>query len=118
MVKLPSLIAAPMAFLYGMAVRIRHKLFDLKILRSEEFDIPVVCVGNLTVGGTGKTPVTEFLIECLSADYRVGVLSRGYRRRTKGFVLATHKSSARMIGDEPRQIKLKYPDIPVAVCEK
>ena len=109
MVKLPTLIAAPLAFLYGMAVRIRHKLFELNILRSEEFDIPVVCVGNLTVGGTGKTPVTEFLIECLSADYRVGVLSRGYRRRTKGFVLATHKSSARMIGDEPRQIKLKYP---------
>lgn len=118
MVKLPTLIAAPLAFLYGMAVRIRHKLFELNILRSKEFDIPVVCVGNLTVGGTGKTPVTEFLIECLSDDYRVGVLSRGYRRRTKGFVLATHKSSARMIGDEPRQIKLKYPDIPVAVCEK
>ena len=85
MVKLPTLIAAPLAFLYGMAVRIRHKLFELNILRSEEFDIPVVCVGNLTVGGTGKTPVTEFLIECLSADYRVGGSFEGIPPEDKGF---------------------------------
>ena len=101
-----------------MVVHIRHKLFDLKILRSEEFDIPVVCIGNLTVGGTGKTPVAELLIERFSEHYRVGVLSRGYRRRTKGFVLSTLTSSARTIGDEPRQMKLKYPSVPVAVCEK
>ena len=102
--KLPPLISVPLSWLYGMVVHIRHKLFDLKILRSEEFDIPVVCIGNLTVGGTGKTPV--------------GVLSRGYRRKTKGFVLSTPTSSARTIGDEPRQMKLKYPSVPVAVCEK
>ena len=116
--KLPPLISVPLSWLYGMVVHIRHKLFDLKILRSEEFDIPVVCIGNLTVGGTGKTPVAELLIERFSEHYRVGVLSRGYRRRTKGFVLSTPTSSARTIGDEPRQMKLKYPSVPVAVCEK
>ena len=116
--KLPPLISVPLSWLYGMVVHIRHKLFDLKILRSEEFDIPVVCIGNLTVGGTGKTPVAELLIERFSEHYRVGVLSRGYRRKTKGFVLSTPASSARTIGDEPRQMKLKYPSVPVAVCEK
>lgn len=116
--KLPPLISVPLSWLYGMVIHIRHKLFDLKILRSEEFDIPVVCIGNLTVGGTGKTPVAELLIERFSEHYRVGVLSRGYRRRTKGFVLSTSASSARTIGDEPRQMKLKYPSVPVAVCEK
>ena len=116
--KLPPLISVPLSWLYGMVVHIRHKLFDLKILRSEEFDIPVVCIGNLTVGGTGKTLVAELLIERFSEHYRVGVLSRGYRRRTKGFVLSTPASSARTIGDEPRQMKLKYPSVPVAVCEK
>ena len=115
--KLPPLISVPLSWLYGMVVHIRHKLFDLKILRSEEFDIAVVCIGNLTVGGTGKTPVAELLIERFSEHYRVGVLSRGYRRRTKGFVLSTPTSSARTIGDEPRQMKL-YPSVPVAVCEK
>ena len=116
--KLPPLISVPLSWLYGMVVHIRHKLFDLKILRSEEFDIPVVCIGNLTVGGTGKTPVAGLLFERFSEHYRVGVLSRGYRRRTKGFVLSTPTSSARTIGDEPRQMKLKYPSVPVAVCEK
>lgn len=93
--KLPALIAAPLAWIYGLIINVRHKLFDLKILRSEEFDIPVVCVGNLTVGGTGKTPVTEFLIERLSGERRVAVLSRGYRRRTKGFVLSTPRIADR-----------------------
>ena len=116
--QLPAIIAAPLALMYGLIVSVRHKLFDLRVLRSEEFDIPVVCVGNLTVGGTGKTPVTEFLVEHLSASYRVAVLSRGYRRRTKGFVESTLHSSVRQIGDEPKQMKLKYPDVPMAVCEK
>ena len=79
---------------------------------------PIVCVGNLTVGGTGKTPVTEYLIEKLSPIFKVAVLSRGYKRKTRGFVLSTVQSSFRSIGDEPKQIKLKYPGIPVAVCEK
>ncbi len=110
--------AAPLAALYGLVVTIRHWLFDRGILRSTEFDIPIVCVGNLTVGGTGKTPVTEYLIEQLSTQYRVAVLSRGYKRRTRGFVLSSVRSSFREIGDEPKQMKLKYPQIPMAVCEK
>ncbi len=112
------LATVPLSWIYGLAVAIRNKLFDWKILRSEEFDIPIVCVGNLTVGGTGKTPHTEYLIEHLSHRYRIAVLSRGYKRKTKGFVEASLKSSYRKIGDEPKQIKLKFPDIPVAVCEK
>ena len=105
-------LAAPLAWIYELVVRIRHKLFDLNILKSEEFDIPIVCVGNLTVGGTGKTPVTEYLIEKLSPIFKVAVLSRGYKRKTRGFVLSTVQSSFRSIGDEPKQIKLKYPEIP------
>ncbi len=111
------LLGAPLSFLYGLGVDIRNKFFDLNILRSEEFDIPVVCVGNLTVGGTGKTPVTEYLVEHFAGRYNLAVLSLGYKRRTRGFVLATLGSSFREIGDEPKQIKLKYPEIPVAVCE-
>ena len=115
---LKEIFTAPVSWIYGMVVSLRHKLFDWGILRSEEFDIPIVCVGNLTVGGTGKTPVTEFLIASLARTYNVAVLSRGYKRKTKGFVLATVNSSYMQIGDEPKQIKLKFPDIPVAVCEK
>ena len=109
---------APFALLYGMIVAVRHKLFDWGVLHSQEYDIPIVCVGNLTVGGTGKTPVAELLIEHLSRDHRVALLSRGYRRRTKGYVEAETNSSFRTVGDEPKQIKLKFPDIVVAVCEK
>ena len=111
-------LLSPFAFLYGLAVTIRHKFYDWGFLHSEEFDIPIVCVGNLTVGGTGKTPVAEMLIEHLSRTYKVALLSRGYRRRTKGYVEATLRSSFREVGDEPKQIKLKFPDIVVAVCEK
>ncbi|MDL2230172.1 tetraacyldisaccharide 4'-kinase [Alistipes sp. OttesenSCG-928-L06] len=115
---LKQILLAPISWIYGLIVNLRNKLFDWNILRSEEFDIPIVCVGNLTVGGTGKTPHTEFLIEHFSKKYTVAVLSRGYKRTTKGFVEATEKSSYRKIGDEPKQIKLKFPDIHVAVCEK
>ncbi|MDR0954628.1 MAG: tetraacyldisaccharide 4'-kinase [Rikenellaceae bacterium] len=115
---LRQLVTAPLSWIYGLAVAIRNKLFDWKILPSEEFDIPIVCVGNLTVGGTGKTPHTEYLVEHFCRHYRVAVLSRGYKRKTTGFIEATPQMSYRKIGDEPKQIKLKFPDIPVAVCEK
>ncbi len=113
-----KILLAPFAWIYGGIINIRHKMFDWRILKSEEFDIPIICVGNITVGGTGKTPHTERLIEMLDRSYSVAVLSRGYKRKTKGFVLATERSSFKSIGDEPKQIKLKYPHIPVAVCEK
>lgn len=111
-------VLAPLALIYGCIVSIRHKLFDWGILRSKEYDIPIVCVGNITVGGTGKTPVAEFLIEYLSRDYNVALLSRGYGRRTKGYREVNVDSSFLDVGDEPKQIKLKYSEVVVAVCEK
>ncbi len=106
---------APLTFIYKMATGVRNKLFDWKVLPSEEFDIPVISVGNLTVGGTGKTPHTEYLINLLKDKYKVALLSRGYKRKSKGFQLATLNSSAKEIGDEPYQIKTKFPDIYIAV---
>lgn len=108
---------SPVAFLYGAGVALRNKLFDCGMLRSKSFDIPVICIGNIAVGGTGKTPHTEYLIKLLHSNYQVAVLSRGYKRRTKGYVLSTPDSKARSIGDEPYQIKTKFPEIRVAVDE-
>ncbi len=108
-------ILAPITLLYGFVVGLRNKLFDWKILSSEEFDIPIISVGNLTVGGTGKTPHTEYLVELLRRKHKVALLSRGYKRKTSGFRLATASSTARDIGDEPHQIRKKFPDIHVAV---
>jgi len=98
-----------------MGVNLRNKLFDWKIFRSKSFDIPVICIGNITVGGTGKTPHTEYLVSLLKKQYAVAVLSRGYKRHTKGFILADARSTSSTIGDESFQIKTKYPDIRVAV---
>jgi len=120
MKKLPPYInkwLIPLSWLYGFVVFIRKKLFDLKILKREEYDIPVICVGNLTVGGTGKTPHIEYLIRLLKDRYTIAVLSRGYKRETKGFVLATNNTTYKEIGDESFQIKNKFPDIIVAVDE-
>ncbi len=91
-------------------------MFDWKLLPSEEYDIPIVCIGNVTVGGTGKTPMTEALIRHLSGEYKIGVLSRGYKRRTKGYYEVESGSSFLNSGDEPKQIKLKFPEIIVSVC--
>ena len=93
-------------------------MFDSKILKEEEFDIPIVGVGNITVGGTGKTPHVEFIVTHLASDFKIAVLSRGYKRKTKGFVLANSKSTPDLIGDEPFQIYQKFGmKINVAVCE-
>ncbi|WP_321424706.1 tetraacyldisaccharide 4'-kinase [uncultured Bacteroides sp.] len=105
----------PLSFLYGLGVSLRNKMFDWGILRSKSYDIPVICIGNITVGGTGKTPHTEYLIKLLKKEFKVAVLSRGYKRKSKGFVLATPISSANEIGDEPYQIKQKFPEIAVSV---
>ena len=106
---------APLTAIYRMVTGLRNRLFDWKVLPSEEFDIPVVSVGNLTVGGTGKTPHTEYLIHLLKNSFKIALLSRGYKRKTKGYVLATDNSTAKEIGDEPYQIKAKFPHIHVAV---
>ncbi len=110
-------ILAPLALLYGLAVKIRNTLFDWQIITSKEFDVPTICVGNLAVGGTGKTPHVEFLIEELAPALSLALLSRGYGRKTKGFRWVTQDSTAQQVGDEPLQIKIKYPNVTVAVCE-
>ncbi len=107
----------PLTGIYGLIVQFRNKLYDLEILPSAEFDVPVISVGNLTVGGTGKTPHTEYLISILKEDFRVAVLSRGYKRKTKGFLLADGNANASTLGDEPYQMFRKYPDILVTVDE-
>ncbi len=112
-----SFFSAIPAGVYSLVLRIRHLLYDAKILRRYAADIPVICVGNITVGGTGKTPVVEFLAERLSERYRIAVLSRGYGRRTKGYIEVEASSSFRDVGDEPKQIKRKFPRIVVVVCE-
>lgn len=108
-------LLSPFSLLYGIGVGLRNKLFDWGILPSEQFPVPVICVGNLAVGGTGKTPHTEFLIRLLGKKYRIAVLSRGYKRKSSGFILAGPQSTSYDIGDEPYQIYTKYPDIIVAV---
>lgn len=105
----------PFSLLYGLVVYIRNRLFDLQIISSRQFNFPVISVGNITVGGTGKTPHVEYLVKLLKDDNKVAVLSRGYKRKTKGFVVAEQKPKAAEVGDEPAQIKLKYPEIEVAV---
>jgi len=105
----------PFSWLYGMAVNLRNVLFDSGVLPSERFDIPVICVGNITAGGTGKTPHTEYLIRLLSEQSQVAVLSRGYKRKSKGYIMANSDMPMTLIGDEPYQMKHKFPRIHMAV---
>jgi tetraacyldisaccharide 4'-kinase len=107
----------PFSILYGGVIFLRNKLYDKKILRSVPFNFPLICVGNLAVGGTGKTPMVEYLIELLKDDYKIATLSRGYKRKTTGFALANAKTTALDIGDEPMQFHKKFPGIAVAVSE-
>lgn len=113
-----EILFAPLAWLYRIAVSLRHKLFDCGLLKSEKFDIPIICIGNITVGGTGKTPMSEMLIDYMARTHRVALLSRGYGRRTKGYVEVQPTAHYRDVGDEPLQIKRKFPDTVVVVCEK
>lgn len=108
-------ILFPFAILYGFITSIRNYLFDQGILKSNAFDIPIIAVGNLSVGGTGKTPQIEYLIRLLSDKYKVATLSRGYKRKSEGFVLAGPDSNAEILGDEPFQFYQKFPNIQVAV---
>ncbi len=110
-----NLLYVLLSWLYGLVVYIRNKLFDIRILRQSTYDIPIICVGNITAGGTGKTPHIEYLIQFLSSRYRVAVLSRGYKRKKKGFIVVNESDTAEDVGDEPLQIKQKYPDTLVVV---
>lgn len=108
-------ILFPFAILYGFITSIRNFLFDKGILKSYSFDIPIIAVGNLSVGGTGKTPQIEYLFRLLSPKFKVATLSRGYKRQSKGFILADSTSNAEILGDEPFQFYEKFKDIQVAV---
>ncbi len=108
----------PFCLLYGLITWLRNKFFDWGLLPSKTFDIPVISVGNLSTGGTGKTPHAEFLIRMLQDEYTIALVSRGYKRKTRGLVVAGPDSTSRDIGDEPLQIYQKYPDTLVVVHEK
>ena len=108
-------ILFPFAILYGFITSFRNFLFDKGILKSYSFDLPIIAVGNLSVGGTGKTPQIEYLIRLLSPTYKIATLSRGYKRKSDGFILADFTSNAEILGDEPFQFHQKFPNILVAV---
>ncbi|SHF77982.1 lipid-A-disaccharide kinase [Mariniphaga anaerophila] len=112
-----KILLYPFAFLYGVGVYVRNRLYDLNLIKSKEFDLPVISIGNITVGGTGKTPHVEYLVELLKEKFEVATLSRGYKRKTKGFKQVEIDSAVSEAGDEPLQIKKKFPEITVSVCE-
>lgn len=105
----------PFAVLYGFVTAVRNLLYDKGLLKSHSFDTPVIAVGNLSVGGTGKTPQIEYLIRLLSPHHKIATLSRGYKRKSKGFVMADPNATAGSLGDEPYQLHLKFPEVIVAV---
>lgn len=108
----------PFSLLYGLIIIVRNYLYDKKIFHSASFNLPVICVGNLVMGGTGKSPMVEYLVELLHGKFQVATLSRGYKRKTKGYALANEESTALDIGDEPMQFHTKFPGVAVAVGEE
>jgi tetraacyldisaccharide 4'-kinase len=108
----------PFSLLYGLVMWLRNRFYDKGLLTAVEFDLPVIAAGNLSVGGTGKTPHVEYMIRLLKDHYKIATLSRGYNRRTSGYILADENSTASDIGDEPMQFHDKYPDIKVCVGEE
>lgn len=107
----------PLGGLYWLITFIRNWLYDLGVFTSKSYELPVIAIGNLSAGGTGKTPQTEYIIRLLKDTYKIAVLSRGYKRSTKGFLLANTDVSATELGDESYQMYSKFPEISVAVCE-
>lgn len=107
----------PIALLYGAIVWLRNKLYDAGFISSIQFSVPVISVGNLSTGGTGKTPHIEYLIRLLQYEFQIATMSRGYKRKTTGFYLAKEGTDARQIGDEPMQFHRKFPEVAVSVCE-
>lgn len=112
------ILLLPFAILYWLGIAIRNWLFDKNIFKSSSFAFPLICVGNLSAGGTGKSPMVEYLVRLLKDRYQVATLSRGYKRKTKGYALAEADTTALEIGDEPMQFHLKFPDVAVAVGEE
>jgi len=130
MLKYLRLLLFPFSLLYGLVVTMRNWFYDARLFKSSEFDVPVICVGNLDVGGAGKSPMTEYLVRLLKSEFKLATLSRGYGRQTKGFLIANShanhlgamasatKNTAAQLGDEPAQFAQKFPNVTVAVCEK
>ncbi len=118
MLKSFRFVLFPLSVLYGFIIWLRNKLYDKNILQSISFNFPIICVGNLAVGGTGKTPMVEYLVRLLKEDHKVATMSRGYKRKTKGFAIANQNTTALDIGDEPMQFYKKFPDIIVSVAEE
>lgn len=118
--KLPqtNLLLLPLAWVYGLVVWIRNLLFDIKVLPSRSFSVRLISVGNITVGGTGKTPHIEYILSLINGQVKAAVLSRGYNRRTRDFRLTEVHSTVRQVGDEPLQIKQQFPEVTVAVDRK
>ena len=116
--KILRFILFPFSIIYGIITELRNVFFDRQILPSKSFDLPIINVGNLSVGGTGKTPQIEYLIRLLQNQYSVAVVSRGYKRKTKGYLLAGTDATPEQIGDEPFQIHHKFPKVMVAVGER
>ncbi len=112
-----KILLYPLSWLYGIGVSFRNSLYDLNLLKSKEFDVPVISIGNITVGGTGKTPHVEYLVRLLKDKFGVATLSRGYKRKTSGFRYVETDSTVLETGDEPLQIKNRFPEITVSVCE-
>lgn len=108
----------PFALLYWLAINIRNWLFDKNILKSISFGLPLICIGNLTTGGTGKSPMVEYILRSFKGKFKMATLSRGYKRKTKGYALASDSSTALEIGDEPMLFHLKFPAVPVTVGEE
>jgi len=111
------LLLLPFSWPYWLVVKVRNFLFDINVLRGFEFDLPTICIGNITVGGTGKTPHTDYLINLLKPEFKTALLSRGYGRKTKGFRIVDKDSLSTEVGDEPLQLKLKHNDAACAVHE-
>lgn len=112
------ILLLPFALLYWLVISIRNWCYNRKIFSTTRFGLPLIGIGNLAVGGTGKSPMVEYLIELLQPAFKVATLSRGYKRKTKGYALAAPGTTALEIGDEPMQFHRKYPQIPVAVGEQ
>ncbi|MBA2744696.1 MAG: tetraacyldisaccharide 4'-kinase, partial [Flavisolibacter sp.] len=112
------ILLLPFSFIYAIVIWIRNQLYDKGYFRSESFNLPLICVGNLAVGGTGKSPMVLFLVQHLKNHFRLATLSRGYKRKTRGYALANEQSTAIDIGDEPLLFYRKFPGVPVAVGEQ
>jgi tetraacyldisaccharide 4'-kinase len=112
------ILLLPFALLYWLVIAVRDWLYSKNILKSTSFGLPLICVGNLSVGGTGKSPMVEYLVKLLKDNFKLATLSRGYKRKTRGYTIANETTTALEIGDEPMLFHIKFPDVPVAVGEQ